>query len=106
MERVKDALAAAGKAWAPTAVLAVALVVGVYRATLLEVRPAPDEELGTIAQVRDVLHRRDDAAAAHAGELALQPGDDGGLRARDAREQLGQLLCGNLQHGFPRGAMA
>jgi hypothetical protein len=57
-----------------------------------------------VAQVRYVLHRRDDAAAAHARELVLQAVDHRRLRARNACQQLGELLCGNLQHGFPPNA--
>jgi uncharacterized protein (DUF1499 family) len=41
-----------------------------------------------VAQVRDVLQRRDDAAAAHAGHFVLEALDRRGLRAGDAEQQV------------------
>ena len=51
-----------------------------------------------IAQVRHVLQRRDDAAAADAGHLVLESLDDRRLRTRDAEEQFSELLGRDL-HG-------
>ena len=54
-----------------------------------------------IAQVGGVLHRGDDAAAAHSGQLVFQTVDHRSLGTGDAGEQFSKLECGDLQHGAP-----
>ena len=63
-------------------------------------RQIGERRIRMVAQVRHVLQRRDDAAAAYAGHLVLESLDHCRLGARDAEKQFSELL-GRDFHGEP-----